>query len=108
MPPVNEVTHPNLAYIRLHGRNKGWTKATSAAERHAYQYPAAVLREIALRVRRLADHAKHVHVVANNHAHDYAPKLALALRGLLETRAAGNPPRAKSRPRKHPAKTVAK
>jgi uncharacterized protein YecE (DUF72 family) len=86
MPPIDEVTHPDLAYLRLHGRNRNWAKAESAAERHAYEYPARAVREVAARVHHLAAEAKHVQVVANNHAHDYAPKLALALRELLEPR----------------------
>lgn len=83
MPPIDEVTHPDLAYLRLHGRNKNWIKANSAAERHAYEYPTRALGEVAERVRRLAGQVKHVQVVANNHAYDYAPKLALALREML-------------------------
>jgi uncharacterized protein YecE (DUF72 family) len=83
LPPVDAVTNPNLGYVRLHGRNKSWLKATSAAERHRYEYPAPELRAIAARLRRLAHHAEHVHVVANNHAHDFAPKTALALQRLL-------------------------
>ena len=83
MPPIDEVTNPALAYLRLHGRNKSWLRATSAAERHAHEYQPRELREIAARVRRLADEAEHVQVVANNHARDFAPKAALALQRLL-------------------------
>lgn len=83
MPPVDEVTNPRLAYLRLHGRNKKWQRAKSAAERHTYEYPAKELKEIATRVRALAKKADEVHVVANNHAQDFAPKTALALQRLL-------------------------
>ena len=31
MPPVDEVTNPQLAYMRLHGRNQAWLGAKSAA-----------------------------------------------------------------------------
>lgn len=84
MPPVDEVTCPDLAYLRLHGRNRHWLEATSAAERHRYDYPPRELRDLARRIRKLAERAKHVHVVANNHARDFAPKTALALRQLLK------------------------
>ena len=86
MPSMDEVTNPALAYLRLHGRNKSWLKATSAAERHAHEYQPRELREIATRVRWLADEAEHVQVVANNHARDFAPRAALALQQLLAPR----------------------
>ena len=83
MPPVDEVTNPRLAYLRLHGRNPRWPKLKTAEEKHTYEYPASELKEIARRVRLLARKAAVVHVVANNHARDYAPKTALALQRLL-------------------------
>ncbi|MDB6127874.1 MAG: hypothetical protein JWM35_1770 [Verrucomicrobia bacterium] len=83
LPPIDEVTNPKLAYLRLHGRNPGYTEAKTAAERHDYDYPAKELREIAARIQDLAAKAKDVHVSVNNHANDYAPKAGLALRQLL-------------------------
>jgi uncharacterized protein YecE (DUF72 family) len=84
MPPLDEVTSADLAYLRLHGRNPHWLAAKSAGERHAYSYPEAELKEIVDRVRTLAAQAAEVHVVANNHASDFAPRTALALRALLK------------------------
>jgi len=86
MPPRDEVTNPRLAYLRLHGRNNGWLEAKSAADRHAYEYPAREVRELAARIRKLEAKVEHVHVVANNHAQDFAPKLALALQRMLSKR----------------------
>jgi uncharacterized protein YecE (DUF72 family) len=83
MPPVDVVTNPRLAYLRLHGRNPRWLVGKSAAEKHAYSYPETELREIARRVRRLAAGAENVRVVANNHALDFAPRTALALKQQL-------------------------
>jgi uncharacterized protein YecE (DUF72 family) len=83
LPAIDEVTNPALAYLRLHGRNPNYLAAKSAAEGHTYEYPAAELAEIAARVRTLASRAKAVQVVANNHAQDFAPKAALALKRLL-------------------------
>jgi uncharacterized protein YecE (DUF72 family) len=83
MPPVDEVTDPRLAYLRLHGRNPRWLEGKTAAEKHAYAYNEAELREIAGRVRLLASRAENVRVVANNHARDFAPRTALALKELL-------------------------
>lgn len=86
MPAVDAVTLPSLAYVRLHGRNPRWREAASAAERHTYEYSARELRELSKRIRRLEGEAEHVHVVANNHASDFAPKTALGLRQLLQRR----------------------
>ncbi len=83
LPPVDEVTNPRLAYLRLHGRRADWLTLKDAGERHSYDYTAAELDEIAERARRLAEHAEVVHVVANNHAQDFAPKAALALQTRL-------------------------
>jgi uncharacterized protein YecE (DUF72 family) len=83
LPPIDEVTHPTLAYVRLHGRNPDYLRVKKAEERHAYAYSAAELDEIAARIRALATKARDVHVSANNHYADFAPKTALALRHLL-------------------------
>lgn len=83
MPAVDEVTNPSLAYLRLHGRNREWPNLKTAEEKHAYLYSDAELRELATRVESLAAKAQQVHVVANNHAQDFAPKTALALQRLL-------------------------
>jgi uncharacterized protein YecE (DUF72 family) len=84
MPPVDEVTNPRLAYLRLHGRRPDWlTLKGDVEEKHTYEYNATELEEIAARVRGLAAKADAVHVVANNHAQDFAPKTALALQQLL-------------------------
>ncbi len=86
LPPIDEVTNRRLAYVRLHGRNPRYLKAKGAAERHRHDYTAAELEEIAGRIRKLADRAQQVHVSVNNHASDFAPKAALALRKLLGQR----------------------
>jgi len=83
MPFVDEVTQPKLAYVRLHGRNPGYTKTKSAMERHTYLYPDSELEELVQRIRRLSAKAKDVRVVANNHAQDFAPRTALALKEML-------------------------
>lgn len=84
MPPIDEATNPALAYLRLHGRNPDWTSAKTAEARHTYDYTDDELAEIAARVRTLAGKAREVHVVANNHAQDFAPKAALRLRRMLD------------------------
>lgn len=83
LPPIDEVTHPHFAYLRLHGRNPDYLKATDASEKHRYDYTDADLREIVSRIEVLAARATDVHVSLNNHAENFAPKAALALRRLL-------------------------
>ena len=85
MPVVDAVTDPRLAYLRLHGRNPDYLKAKSAADGHTYEYTKRELTELAKRVRGLAEQAECVHVIANNHAFDFAPKTALALKKLLSS-----------------------
>jgi uncharacterized protein YecE (DUF72 family) len=83
MPAVDEVTNPALAYLRLHGRNPGYLDAATTEEGHTYAYNESELKEIAARAQSLAAKAKEVHVIANNHAQDFAPRTALALQALL-------------------------
>jgi uncharacterized protein YecE (DUF72 family) len=84
MPPIDEVTNQRQAYLRLHGRNPRYLSAKSAADRHLYAYPPREVASLARRVRKLADRADDVFVIANNHARDYAPRTALALKALLQ------------------------
>jgi uncharacterized protein YecE (DUF72 family) len=83
LPAIDEVTAPRLAYMRLHGRNPDYLRAKSASDRHHYEYTGKDLREIAARIGKLESEARDVHVSVNNHAEDFAPKAALALRRLL-------------------------
>lgn len=83
MPAVDEVTDPRLAYLRLHGRNPKYLEAKSAEEGHTYAYSERELKSIVTRVKHLAASAENVQVIANNHAQDFAPKAALALKRKL-------------------------
>lgn len=83
LPPIDEVTHPTLAYMRLHGRNPDYLHAKTQGERHRHDYSAAELKQILVRIQSLAARAAHVHVSVNNHCEAFAPKAALALRRLL-------------------------
>lgn len=86
MPVVDEITNPRLAYLRLHGRNDRWARLRKASQRHEYAYTEHDLAELTERIRHLAGKAENVHVSANNHAQDFAPKTALALQALLGMR----------------------
>jgi len=84
MPPLDEITNSRLGYLRLHGRNEhGYLHGKSASERFHYDYSAAELKEIAVRIGRLAAKTENLRVIASNHAEDFAPRAALALKRLL-------------------------
>lgn len=85
MPPIDVATRPDFAYLRCHGRNPRWPELKSASEKHDHAYSDSELQDIAARARSLGRSAKVVHVIANNHAHDFAPQAALRLKALLAT-----------------------
>ncbi|MFL6514687.1 MAG: DUF72 domain-containing protein [Chthoniobacterales bacterium] len=81
---IDAVTAPEVAYLRLHGRNAdAYLTGKTVATRFNYDYGAAEIEEVAERSRKLAEDAKQVHVVFNNNALDYAPRAATRLRAAL-------------------------
>ncbi|SDU13966.1 Uncharacterized conserved protein YecE, DUF72 family [Verrucomicrobium sp. GAS474] len=84
MPALDYVTNPDLAYLRLHGRNAtGFVQGRTVAERFSWQYGEDELRGIVQRVEKLKGNARQVRVAANNNDKDYAPKAAKELRRML-------------------------
>jgi uncharacterized protein YecE (DUF72 family) len=85
MPPeLNAITNPDLAYLRLHGRNaQAYTTGKTVAARFNYDYSDKEISEVADRACDLAKEAKEVHVVFNNNALDYAPHAGLRMRKAL-------------------------
>jgi uncharacterized protein YecE (DUF72 family) len=86
IPQVWEVTSPDLALLRLHGRNREtWAKKglKSAAERFDYLYTEKELRELAGPVRHLAAGAQRTHVLFNNCHGDKAQRNAAQFRRLV-------------------------
>lgn len=85
MPPdLNEITTPQLAYLRLHGRDaRAYTTGKTVAARFNYNYRDDEIEELAQRAQALARKAKEVHVVFNNNALDYAPHGAERMRAAL-------------------------
>lgn len=81
---VNEVTNPNVAYLRLHGRNaKAYIAGKTVAARFDYNYDDKEIAEVAQRSRKLATEAREVHAIFNNNNLDYAPHAAIRLRKAL-------------------------
>ena len=85
MPPdLDAITNPDLAYLRLHGRDAhAYTTGKTVAARFNYDYGDDEIDEISMRARELARRAARVHVVFNNNALDYAPHAASRLRKAL-------------------------
>lgn len=81
---VEEVTNPNVAYLRLHGRNtKAYITGKTVATRFDYDYNDKEIADVAERSKKLAREAREVHVIFNNNNLDYAPCAALRLRKAL-------------------------
>jgi uncharacterized protein YecE (DUF72 family) len=81
---LNAVTNPELAYLRLHGRDAhAYTTGKTVAARFNYDYTDAEIDEVTERARELTTQAKEVHVIFNNNALDYAPHAALRMRKAL-------------------------
>ena len=84
MPPIDAVTNPRLAYIRMHGRNtEGYLTGKSVAERFAWDYSEDELREIQGRVETMAEQAGEVHAMFNNNRGADAPSAAQRFRDLV-------------------------
>jgi uncharacterized protein YecE (DUF72 family) len=85
MPPeLDEITNPNLTYLRLHGRDShAYRTGKTVAARFNYDYSDAEIDEIASRAEKLARTSSKLHVVFNNNAFDYAPRAAIRMRKAL-------------------------
>lgn len=84
MPPIAEVTSPQLAYLRLHGRNTAtWHTGTTVAERYDHVYTEGEMGEWIDPVLDMAERAQEMAVVFNNNARDYALRNAADFRNLL-------------------------
>lgn len=77
VPFVSQATHEEIAFIRLHGRNKaGWIRGSRSGEewrkvRFLYRYNDEELKELASSVLQLQKHVKDVYIAFNNNSgHD--------------------------------------
>jgi uncharacterized protein YecE (DUF72 family) len=73
-PKIVAVTNTDLAYLRMHGRNKEtWYKRVeNTGERFNYLYSEREVAELAEDARALAREAKEVHAIFNNNMQNYA------------------------------------
>jgi uncharacterized protein YecE (DUF72 family) len=79
VPPLPAVTNPDLAYVRLHGRNvDGWYRGEGGS-RYDYSYSDAELFEWIGVIDDLTAQARTVHVLFNNNARGAGTLNALEL-----------------------------
>jgi uncharacterized protein YecE (DUF72 family) len=87
LEPSAEITSP-VGYVRLHGRRYDtWFSddaATPAHERYNYLYSQEELAPWAARIHKVAEHAREVFVVTNNHYQGKAVVNALQLISILK------------------------
>jgi uncharacterized protein YecE (DUF72 family) len=85
VPCVWEATHPRLALLRLHGRNREtWNiRAAASSSRFNYWYPEAELQAMVPEIRRIAGLAEQLHVVFNTNYEDQGQVNAKLLMQLL-------------------------
>jgi uncharacterized protein YecE (DUF72 family) len=85
LPRIGAATH-EVAYIRFHGRNwKTWNKKTrTSGERFDWLYSREDLENWVAPIKRLAEEGRELYAFFNNNRHDYAPRSAQVLRGLLD------------------------
>ena len=85
MPPTMEVTNPDLAIFRFHGRRTATWEARNevVTERYRYLYETAQLEAWIPSIRRAMDEALHVHLTFNNNHANYATTNAVEMHALL-------------------------
>lgn len=88
VPPVMEITNPELAMFRFHGRREStWeAKNDEVAERYRYLYDRSQLEAWVPAIERAMDKAMRVHLTFNNNKWNYAIANALEMtETLLDT-----------------------
>ena len=86
VPAVWEATSPDLAVVRLHGRNaETWAKKglKRSSDRFNYDYPDTELKSLARSVETLAERVSVTHVVLNNNYQDQGQRNAKTLMRLI-------------------------
>lgn len=85
MPPTMQVTNPDLAIIRLHGRRVSTWEAKNdvVTERYRYLYDRTQLEAWQPIIERAVDEAMRVHLTFNNNHANYATTNAVEMHELL-------------------------
>jgi len=85
VPAVWASTHPDLALLRLHGRNAAtWNHtANASSSRFQYEYSPEELADLAQRLKRLAEQVRDTHAVLNTNYQDQGMRNAAGLAAAL-------------------------
>ncbi|MDB5880800.1 MAG: hypothetical protein JWP43_678 [Ramlibacter sp.] len=85
VPCVWEVTHPELALLRLHGRNQEtWNvKSSASSSRFNYAYSQEELAALKPQILKVARKARKVHVIFNTNYQDQGQAAARLMRQVL-------------------------
>lgn len=85
VPAIWEATHPEIALLRLHGRNtEKWNVPSEASSgRFQYEYDERELAELAQRLKRLAEKTQQTHAVFNTNFEDQGMRNATAFAAAL-------------------------
>ncbi len=83
--PGTVVTNPDLAYVRLHGRNKkDWFRPEAGRDdRYNYLYSKDELQDWVERIKSLGEKSARVFIVTNNHYRGQAVANALQIRNMI-------------------------
>jgi uncharacterized protein YecE (DUF72 family) len=86
VPLVWEATHPRIALLRLHGRNKEtWNiKAEASSSRFNYWYAAEELEAMVPEIREVASRVEAMHILFNTNYQDQGQLNARLMRTLLQ------------------------
>ncbi len=83
--PSSVATHPEFAYVRLHGRNReNWFREDAGRDdRYDYLYAGDELEDWVARIRELGRKSGKVYVITNNHYRGQAMANALQIRNMI-------------------------
>ena len=87
VPPIWEITNPQLSILRLHGRNREtWNRKglKTSAERFNYDYTDDELEALAAQVTETAPQVDEFHVVLNNNYEDQGQRNGKQLIEILQ------------------------
>lgn len=83
MPFVNTVTS-DIAYLRLHGRNKNWFNAKDTSSRYDYFYSDKELKDFLPEIKKMSENSLKTYIFFNNCHAGSAAKNASRMKELLK------------------------
>ena len=84
LPLTSEITHPEISYFRLHGRNyQSWFSNQGRDARYDYSYTTRELNQIAEKIKKLARLARTIFISGNNHYKGQAVRNLKELKTIL-------------------------